>query len=60
MLEFLRIFVFDQKADFVPEGRNRWEYLTDMWTTIDADYSMKDILGNYAIFDKLDAEDAGE
>ena len=60
MLEFLRIFVFDHKADFVPEGRNRWEYLTDMWKTSDADYSMEDILGNYAIFDKLDAEDAGE
>jgi hypothetical protein len=56
----LRIFVFDHKADFVPEGRNRWEYLTDMWKTSDADYSMEDILGNNAIFDKLDAEDAGE
>ena len=60
MLEFLRIFVFDHKADFVPEGRNRWEYLTDMWKTSDADYSMEDILGNNAIFDELDAEDAGE
>ena len=60
MLKFLWIFVFDHKADFVPEGRNRLEYLTDMWKTSDADYSMEDILGNYAIFDKLDAEDAGE
>ncbi len=60
MLNFLRIFVFDHKADFVPEGRNRWEYLTDMWKTSDADYSMEDILGNNAIFDKLDAEDASE
>ena len=60
MLDFLRIFVFDHKADFVPEGRNRWEYLTDMWKTSDADYSLEDILGIKAIFDKLDAEDAGE
>ena len=60
MLDFLRIFVFDHKADFVPEGRNRWEYLTDMWKTSDADYSMEDILGINAIFDKLDTEDTGE
>ncbi len=60
MLDFLRIFVFDHKADFVPEGRNRWEYLIDMWKTSDADYSMQDILDINAIFDKLDAEDIGE
>ena len=60
MLEFLRIFVFDHKADFVPEGRNRWEYLIDMWKTSDADYSMEDILGINAIFAKSDAEEAGE
>ncbi len=60
MLEFLRIFLFDHKADFVPQGRNRWEYLIDMWKTSDADYRMEDILGINEIFDKLDAEDAGE
>ncbi len=60
ILEFLRIFVFDHKADFVPEGRNRWKYLIDMWKTSYADYSLEDILGINAIFDKLDAEDAGE
>ncbi len=60
MLESLRILVFDHKADFVPEGRSRWEYLIDMWKTSDADYSLEDILGINAIFKKIDAEDAGE
>jgi hypothetical protein len=60
MLEFLRIFLFDHKADFVPEGRNRWEYIIDMWKTSDAYYGLEDILGINAIFDKLDAEDARE
>ena len=45
MLEFLRIFLFDHKAYFVPEGRHRWEYVIDTWKTSDADYSMEDILG---------------
>jgi hypothetical protein len=60
MLDFLRIFLFDHKTDFVPEGRNRWEYLIDTLKTSDADYSLEDILGINAIFDKLNAEDFGE
>jgi hypothetical protein len=56
MLEFLRIFLFDHRGDVVPEGRNRWEYLTQVWKTGDGDYSLEDALGIAAKVATLDAE----
>jgi hypothetical protein len=57
MLQFLRIFMFDHRGDIVPEGRNRWEYLTQVWKTGDGDYSLEDALVIAAKVATLDAEE---
>ena len=31
MKQYLHTFVFDHRGDDVPEGENRWEYLTEKW-----------------------------
>ena len=60
MLEFLRIFLFDHRGDVVPEGRNRWEYLTEVWKTTDGEYSLEDCLGCAAKLATLDTEEASK
>ncbi len=57
MLEFLRIFLFDHRGDVVPEVRNRWEYLTEVWKTGDGEYSLEDCIGIAAKVATLDAEE---
>jgi hypothetical protein len=60
MLEFVRIFLFDHRGDVVPKGRNRWEYLIEVWKTSDGEYSLEDCLGVAAKLATLDTEEASK
>ena len=57
MQEFIQIFLYDHRGDDVPDGRNRWEYLLELWKTGDDDYSLEDCLGIEAMLAKLDSEE---
>ncbi len=58
MQEALRIVLFDHRADFVPKGRNRQEYLTELWKTGDGEFILEDCLGIVVKLAELNAEEA--
>ena len=60
MQEFIQIFLFDHCKDVVPEGRNRWEYLVELWRTGDGEYSLDDCLGCDAKINELDSKEREE
>ncbi len=47
MKDYLHTFVFDHRGDDVPEGENRWEYLTKKWKIDLGDYGLPECLHVY-------------
>jgi hypothetical protein len=48
MKDYLHTYVFDRRGAHVPEGENRWEYLTKKWKTDGlSDYGLPTCLLDY-------------